>query len=182
MSSGTATALSSLTMLSQLQTLNWGQPEQSGERKVQHGLDSLAQLTSLGLGYNVAANHTPPISSLVTVPSKMVNLQMFEIVFKSEYLGHGDDLNGGAIDLLYNSIWDHLGTADLQHLLPSYLTVTTLLFTGMVLDHAGLDLLLAHPHIVNVTLLAIAATQSRVDSPCSWQRFGLASSRCQDSG
>jgi hypothetical protein len=42
-----------------------------------------------------------------------------------------------------------------------------------VLDQAGLDLLLAHPHIVHVSFLAIAATQSRVDSPCSWQTLQL---------
>jgi hypothetical protein len=44
----------------------------------------------------------------------------------------------------------------------------------VVLDQAGLDLLLAHPHIVNVALLAIAATESRVDSPCSWRALNLA--------
>jgi hypothetical protein len=49
-----------------------------------------------------------------------------------------------------------------------------LTLNSMVLDQAGLDLLLAHPHIVHVTLLAIAATESRVDSPCSWQTLKLA--------
>jgi hypothetical protein len=45
---------------------------------------------------------------------------------------------------------------------------------GVALDQAGLDLLLAHPLIVKVELLAIAATESRVDSPCSWQTLTLA--------
>jgi hypothetical protein len=44
----------------------------------------------------------------------------------------------------------------------------------VVLDQAGLDLLLAHPHIVDVTVMSIAATESRVDSPCSWQTLTLA--------
>jgi hypothetical protein len=52
--------------------------------------------------------------------------------------------------------------------------LTTLALNSVVLDQAGLDLLLAHPHIVHVTLLAIAATESRVDSPSSWQTLKLA--------
>jgi hypothetical protein len=44
----------------------------------------------------------------------------------------------------------------------------------VVLDQAGLDLLLAHPHITDVTFLAIAATESRVDSPCTWRALKLA--------
>jgi hypothetical protein len=49
----------------------------------------------------------------------------------------------------------------------------TLKLEGTVLDQAGLDLLLAHPHITHITLLAIAATESRVDSPCSWEELEL---------
>jgi hypothetical protein len=44
---------------------------------------------------------------------------------------------------------------------------------GAVIDQAGLDLLLAHPHIVSITVLAIAATESRVDSPCSWKALNM---------
>jgi hypothetical protein len=43
----------------------------------------------------------------------------------------------------------------------------------VVLDQAGLDLLLAHPHVTSVEVMAIAATESRVDSPCSWQTLEL---------
>jgi hypothetical protein len=43
----------------------------------------------------------------------------------------------------------------------------------VVLDQAGLDLLLAHPHIVDLELLAVAGTESRVDSPCSWHTLSL---------
>jgi hypothetical protein len=133
----------------------------------------LTQLTSLVLGYNVVATYKAPLSSLITVPSKMVNLQSLAVEFAPEYTAADDD-KLGPVNLEQNSVWEPLSNTDLQHLLTSYLALTTLTFKGMVLDQAGLDLLLAHPHIVNVTLLAIAATESRVDSPCSWQTLYLA--------
>jgi hypothetical protein len=133
----------------------------------------LTQLTSLVLGYNVVATYKAPLSSLITIPSKMVNLQSLVVEFAPEYTAADDD-KWGPVNLEQNSVWEHLSNADLQHLLTSYLTLTTLALKSVVLDQAGLDLLLAHPHIVNVTLLAIAATESRVDSPCSWQTLYLA--------
>jgi hypothetical protein len=170
-----AAALSSLTVLSELQDVTWHQSQQSRESNVQELLGSLAQLTqptSLALGYNVEAKCTAPLSALITVPSKMVKLQSFEAAYVPQYTV-GDDSQEGPFNLEANSVWDYLGTADLHQLLTSNLALTTLAFDGLVLDQAGLDLLLAHPHIVKVTLLAIAATESRVDSPCSWQMLRL---------
>jgi hypothetical protein len=67
-----------------------------------------------------------------------------------------------------------LTTTSLSQLLTSCSLLTTLSMAEVVVDQAGLDLLLAHPHIIDVTLLAIAATESRVDSPCSWRALNLA--------
>jgi hypothetical protein len=170
----TAAALSSLTVLSQLQTQKKLQPAQAGE--LQGVLDSLAQLTqltSLALGYNVVTKYRAPLPSLITVPSKMVNLQSLELEFTPRYGIRGDP-PCATVNLELNSIWDHLSIADLQHLLISNCALTTLALNGIVLDQAGLDLLLAHPQINNVKLLAIAATASRVDSPCSWHTLTLA--------
>jgi hypothetical protein len=66
-----------------------------------------------------------------------------------------------------------LPSASLSQLLTSCSLLTTLHMEGIVLRQAGLDLLLAHPHIVDIAVLAIAATESRVDSPCSWRTLQL---------
>jgi hypothetical protein len=176
MSVDAAKALSSLTVMSQPQTLEWCQPQRPGESKVQQVLDSLAQLTQLTalvLAYNVVANDRAPLSSLITVPSKMVSLKVFKAMFVPICTTDGDS-ELSPVNLEFNSVWDRLPNPDLQHLLTSYHTLTHLEFNGLVLNQAGLDLLLAHPHIVNVTVLAIAATESRVDSPCSWHTLTLA--------
>jgi hypothetical protein len=176
MSSSTATALSSLTALPQLQKFYWVQSEQSGESEVQGVLDSLAQLTQLTtllLGYNLAADYKAPLSSLITAPSKMVSLRLFEIDFVPHYMVT-DGSEWYSVNLESNSIWEQLDVADLQQLLTRHTMLKTLTLNSVVLSQAGLDLLLAHPHIVNVTMLAIAATGSRVDSPCSWHTLTLA--------
>jgi hypothetical protein len=61
----------------------------------------------------------------------------------------------------------------LSQLLTSCTLLSSISLKGVVLDQAGLDLLLAHPHINSVEVMAIAATESRVDSPCSWQTLEL---------
>jgi hypothetical protein len=71
--------------------------------------------------------------------------------------------------------WQGISITSLTQLLTRYSQLTTLSLEGVVLGQAGLDVLLAQPHIVNVALLAIAATESRVDSPCSWRTLRLAS-------
>jgi hypothetical protein len=73
----------------------------------------------------------------------------------------------------YRAKWEFLAPASFHHLLTSCSLLTKLSLDFVVLDQAGLDLLLAHPHIVNVTLVGIAATESRVDSPCSWEALQL---------
>jgi hypothetical protein len=118
----------------------------------------LTQLSCLVLGYNVDAGYMAPLWSLITAATKMVNLQSLQVDFVPKQ----------------SIVWDYLRNAHLQYLLNSYHTLTTLAFNGMVLDQAGLDLLLAHPHVVNVTFLAIAATESRLDSPCSWKTLTVA--------
>jgi hypothetical protein len=112
----------------------------------------------------------------MTVPSEVRTLQAFEI---APAVWAGRDVRAksfGTINLDFTDrpVWDRLDSADLQQLLTRHTTLTTLALNSVVLDQAGLDLLLAHPHVVHVTLLAIAATESRVDSPCSWQTLQLA--------
>jgi hypothetical protein len=69
--------------------------------------------------------------------------------------------------------WDVLPYALLGELLTSCTLLTRISFKGTVLDQAGLDLLLSRPHITSVEVMAIAATESRVDSPCSWHTLDL---------
>jgi hypothetical protein len=171
-----ATRLSSLCVLSALQCLSWHQPKYQTSAEVDATLGALAQLTqltSLTLGYSKHATNKPAVSTLMTVPSKMHRLQAFEIDFEPRSRDAAQK-SRDAISLESNPVWDRLGSADLQHLLTRHTILTTLSLDSVVLDQAGLDLLLAHPHIVHVTLLAIAATESRAHTPCSWQTLKLA--------
>jgi hypothetical protein len=61
-----------------------------------------------------------------------------------------------------------------EYLLNSCSLLSTLSMERVVVDQDGLDLLLAHPHITDVTLMAVSATESRVDSPCAWRALRLA--------
>jgi hypothetical protein len=157
------TALPALQLLQQLKELKWleSEPRQDKDHPCADTADTLAQLahltqlTHITLGRAQAAT-----TSLIAAVTGMTNLMSFTM--------------GSAAPILADVRWEVLSSRHLSQLLTSCTLLTTLSMEEVVLDQAGLDLLLAHPHIVNVTLLAIAATESRVDSPCSWQTLTLA--------
>jgi hypothetical protein len=70
--------------------------------------------------------------------------------------------------------WNVPAFAPFQHLLSKCSLLSTLSMEMVVLHQDGLDLLLAHPHVTDVTLMAVSATESRVDSPCAWRALRLA--------
>jgi hypothetical protein len=163
-------ALSSLCVLSALQQLMWEQPRGQTSADVTLGaLAQLTQLTSLSLAYNKHATDKAAMSTLMTVPSKMKRLQAFEIASALSTVAG----NSTGTTNLKNLVWDRLDSEDLKQHLTNYSMLTSLKLRNVVLDQAGLDLLLAQRHIVHVALLAVAATESRVDSPCSWETLVL---------
>jgi hypothetical protein len=169
MSSDAASAVSSLHVLTGLQNLTWDLPEDSyaSSDASLKALAQLTQLTSLSLGFDEHAADKAAVSALAAVASKVHTLQVLEIVAM-----HATDESSSKVNT-EDLFWDCLDSADLKQLLNNCSMLTTLALNSVVLDQAGLDLLLAHPHIVHVSLLAVAATESRVHSPCSWQSLEL---------
>jgi hypothetical protein len=166
------TVLPILQRLQQLRELKWSEPEPGLE--MDHPcadaaatlaqLAHLTQLTHITLGRVQAAT-----TSLVATATGMTNLVSFTM-YPPAPESWDPDMESGAPEVR----WEVLSSRHLSQLLTSCSLLTALSMEEVVLDQAGLDLLLAHPHIVNVTLLAIAATESRVDSPCSWHTLRLA--------
>jgi hypothetical protein len=157
------TALPALQQLQQLRELVWSEPEHRQDTHHPSAdaaatlaqLAHLTQLTHITLGSDQAS-----ASSRIATVTGMTNLASFTM--------------GSTGFTLPKIKWKVLSSGHLSQLLTSCPLLTTLSMEEVVLDQAGLDLLLAHPHIVNVALLSIAATESRVDSPCSWQTLRLA--------
>jgi hypothetical protein len=174
MSPGAITALPALQQLQQLRGLEWFEPEQKQDRHhpcanaaaTLAQLAHLTQLTHITLGRFRAAT-----TSLIATVTGMTNLVSSLKIGRAQHRNYGDDVASTLPDIR----WEVLSSRHLSQLLTSCTLLTTLSMEEVVLDQAGLDLLLAHPHIIDVTLLAIAATETRVNSPCSWQSLKLAS-------
>jgi hypothetical protein len=160
-------AIAALPILQQLQPLRhlqWLEIEDCPREireQVQAQLSHLTQLTSVTLNWPMSQ-----LSYHISVAAHMTQLTSISLPvvlynpFESPPAAQAEGFMG-------------LTSASLSQLLASCSLLTTLSMEGIVVDHAGLDLLLAHPHIVHITVLAIAATESRVDSPCSWQTLQL---------
>jgi hypothetical protein len=166
------TALPALQQLQELRDFRWLEPAYKQDRDhpcadaaaTLAQLAHLTQLTHITLGRAEAS-----IGTLITSVTGLTNLQSFTME-SVHPLDPGDGFPTANPEVK----WKVLSSGRLSQLLTSCSQLTTLSMEEVVLDQAGLDLLLAHPHIVNVTFLAIAATESRVDSPCSWQSLKLA--------
>jgi hypothetical protein len=165
------TALPLLQQLQQLRAVEWYEPEPKQDMHHPSAdaaatlaqLAHLTQLTQLTLGRLQAS--TP---SLVATASSMTNLQSFKMgPAQHRYLSDGVAIT------LPEVRWEVLSSTLLSQLLTSCPALKALSMEEVVLDQAGLDLLLAHPHVVHVAFQAIAATESRVDSPCSWRSLTL---------
>jgi hypothetical protein len=138
-------ALSSLHALPSLEFLRWHQPKgrRTSPGVALRALAQLTQLTELALAYNHHAIDKAALSTLVAVPSKMHRLQHFEIL---PVLTKVAEKEPEAVNLESIPIWDQLSIPELQQLLTSCSMLTSLVLFSVVLDQAGLDLLLAHPH------------------------------------
>jgi hypothetical protein len=157
---GAIDALPTLKQLPQLQRLMW---RDSGREWKQHmtqadadmacfNLRQVDQLTAVSLySDRLDCEH------LIMTTASMSRLQSCKMAPPPDRCGRGQ--------LLDNK--------PLKQLLTSCSLLTQLSLDTVILDQAGLDLLLAHPHITHVTFLAIAATESRVNSPCSWEALSL---------
>jgi hypothetical protein len=118
-------------------------------------LSKVDQLTAVNLNSNRLASE-----QLISAAAQMTRLRSYEMApLPSESC--------------YRRPWAILDNKPLKQLLTSCSLLTQLSLDTVILDQAGLDLLLAHPHITHVTFLAIAATESRVNSPCSWRALSL---------
>jgi hypothetical protein len=159
------TALPQLKKLPQLQRLVW--LDKPLDQSLQHVVPrfdpgricstfaQLHQLTSITLG-----STRIDMDPLVEVAAQLTQLVSVEVVHPEA------DIDAGQAT-------DVLGCDKLEQLLSSCSLLTTLSMETVVLDQKGLDLLLAHPHITDVTLMAVSATESRVDSPCAWRTLRL---------
>jgi hypothetical protein len=156
--------------LPQLRDLIWFEPQpyQSPMSDISSTLANLAkvtQLTYLGFGSNrTAAN------ALLAVAAHMAQLDYIDVgptMYPARDSRDASKLTPPTLT------WSLLDTASLSQLFTTCSALTQLSLEGTVLDQAGLDLLLGHPHITDVTFLGIAATESRVDSPCSWRALWL---------
>jgi hypothetical protein len=155
-------ALPVLECLTQLVGLVWHEPADATGSDLQSTLDSLAelsQLKSVSLGCNSTS-----ADARVAAATQMHKLECLDAGL---FLSEDCELDTPSIE------WDVLSSATFSQLLTTCTLLTHITMRGVVLDQAGLDLLLSHPHITHVALLAIAATESRVDSPCSWQTLEL---------
>jgi hypothetical protein len=155
-------ALPLLMRLKNLRTLEWHEPPYPKETEIDDTLDSLAELTQLK--ELILGCSSTTATARVAAARRMPQLELLEVgVFRIE--------DGGIDQPLLT--WDILDAPTLSQHLSSCSLVTSINMQGVVLDQAGLDLLLAHPHIVDITVMSIAATESRVDSPCSWEALNL---------
>jgi hypothetical protein len=170
----TSTAIAALPMLqrlTQLGRLAWYEPEDATGDEVTSTLHRIAELTQLGT-LIIGSNKAQP-AALVSSATRMTQLK--DMIVMPDLKPRGPGRAARAAWQAPTLEWQQrpMPAAPFEQLLNSCAALTRICFEAVVLDQAGLDLLLAHPHIVNVTLLAIAATESRVDSPCSWTTLEL---------
>jgi hypothetical protein len=168
MTPAAVTALPLLQQLQQLREIKWSEPEDR-HKDWRHWcgnttaavpqLAQLTQLTHITLGRAQAATRL-----LIAAVTGMTNLVSFTM--EPSRPVRRTHVQKDPVEVL--------SIECLTQLLNSCTLLTTISMEDVMLDEAGLDMLLAHPHVVDVTLLAIAATESRVDSPCSWRSLRLA--------
>jgi hypothetical protein len=103
------------------------------------------------------------VDFLLEAAAELTQLVSFEVAHVEKQWGSRDG----------EDEWCMLDCDSVEYLLDSCSLLTTLSMETVVLDQDGLDLLLAHPHITDVTLMAVSATESRVDSPCTWHTLRL---------
>jgi hypothetical protein len=155
-------ALPLLARMEQLRSLEWYEPGLAPIAEIDDTLDSLAEVTQLKQ-LRVGCNSIPA-SSRVAVVQQMPQLELLEVgLFTCE---------NGEVELPVIR-WDILDAPRFSQLLSSCSLLTSINMQGVVLNQAGLDALLAHPHVVDITLMSIAATESRVNSHCSWKVLTL---------